>query len=359
MPFGLGRGLEAAGAEVASINARPPGAARFQRLARRDWTWEATTPAYAAVSGRWADREIRRQAPIHGVIAIGSGYLLKGPAPIATYDDLTVAQGTRQPFSPVHDVPPKQVARWIERQRRIYEGATACCAASHWAATSIAEDYSIDPAKIHVVGFGRNFEPLHRERSWTIPRFIFIGVEWERKHGPAVLDAFAAVRETHPDATLDLIGGHPEVDRPGVTGHGRLSLRSPEQRDRLHDLLGRATCLVLPSDFEAFGISYVDAGAAGVPSIGTTEGGAADAVGPGGFLVPPRDPQALLAAMLAFCDPELARERGRLAEAHSALFTWRAAAERILRCLRPPGVDITGLADFVDPSLRAQIHVPS
>jgi glycosyltransferase involved in cell wall biosynthesis len=260
---------------------------------------------------------------------------------------MTVAQGSRQPFSAVHDIEDRALDRWRERQRRIYTRSRACCAGSNWTAGSIRDDYGIDPGKVHVVGFGRNFEPESVERDWSVPRFLFIGIEWERKRGPAVLEAFAEVRARHPDATLDIVGGHPPLDAPGATGHGRLSLRSGEDRERLRALLHRATCLVLPSAFEAFGIAYVDAGAAGVPSIGTTVGGAPDAVGDGGVVVAPEDQRALVAAMLELARPDTARRLGERALAHSELFTWRAVAERLLRALRPPGLDLDGLAEFL------------
>jgi glycosyltransferase involved in cell wall biosynthesis len=113
-------------------------------------------------------------------------------------------------------------------------------------------------------------------------------------------------------------------------------------------MLERATCFLMPSAYEPFGIAYLDAGAAGVPSIGTTVGGAPDAVGPGGLLVDPGDQAALVTAMLELADPETARQLGALAASHSALFTWRAVAERVLRVLRPAGLD----ADSLSPALE-------
>jgi glycosyltransferase involved in cell wall biosynthesis len=202
----------------------------------------------------------------------------------------------------------------------------------------MSSDYGIDEEKIKVVGLGRNFEPVAGgERDWTTPRFLFIGVDWERKGGPAVLASFTRVRERHPAATLDLVGGHPAaIDAEGVRGHGRLSLGSAGERERLEALLGNATCMVLPSAFEAFGIAYVDAGAHGVPSIGTTIGGAADAVGAGGVLVDPADPIALERAMLDLCDAGTARRLGALASTNAGRLTWPKVAERVLAALAIP-----------------------
>lgn len=348
-PAGLCAGLTAAGAEIVPIDARAPGAATLLRLSRASWTAEATSPPLTAASSAWASLGTRRHGDLDGAVAIGSGYVLHASVPTATYDDLTVAQGIGQPWSAVSELSPRLAERWRRRQQRIYRRTSACCVGSGWTARSVRDDYGIEPERIHVVGHGRNFEPQPAERDWSTPHFLFVGVEWERKHGPLVLEAFAKVRESHPGATLDVVGGHPELDGAGVNGHGRLSLSRAEDRDRLEGLFQRATCLVLPSAFEAFGIAYVDAGAAGVPSIGTTEGGARTAVGEGGLLVAPGDLGALAAAMERLADPATAQRLGRLAIANSARFTWRAVAERFLRALRVPGVEEAGLAEFVEP----------
>lgn len=344
-PAGICDGLEAAGCEVVPIDARPPGTARLTR--RRGWTREAADPLYAAACGLTADLAIRRARPA-GVVAIGSGYLLNGHAPVATFEDETVAQASRQPSSPVSELTARQANRWRERQRRIYERSRGCGAGTGWIARSVAEDYGIDPAKVHVVGFGRNFDPVAAERDWSVPRYLFLGVDWKLKRGPEVLAAFAEVRRRIPAATLDVCSEHPPLDAPGVTGHGRLELGKAEDRAKLVSLLARATCLTVPSTREAFGIAYVDAAAAGVPSVGTTVGGAPETVGDGGLVVAPDDLDGLVAAMLQLADPETARAAGQRALARSALYTWPRVAERLLRILRPPGVEVEGLAEFIE-----------
>jgi glycosyltransferase involved in cell wall biosynthesis len=331
-PAGLRRGLTAAGAEPIAIDVRPPGFARAAGALGRPWTWEATNPVFAAACGAWADRRIAA-AGAAGAIAIGSGYALGRQVPFVSFEDETIAQALRQPGTPLAAVPERGLARWQRRQRRIYARARGCCVASRWAGGSVEEDYGVDPVKVHVVGCGRNLEQEVPERDWSRPRFLFAGVDWERKRGADVVEAFAAVRQRHPEASLDIVGGHPPLRALGVTGHGRLSLSDPEQRARLAALFAAATCHVLPSAYEPFGIAYLDAGAAGVPSIGTTVGGAADAVGAGGLLVEPGDVPALAASMLDLCDPALAARLGRLARENSDRFTWRAVAERVLAAL--------------------------
>lgn len=349
MPFGLLTGLAAVGANTVPVDARVPGTARVAHGLRMSWADVEASGVFALGGGARASRRIRR-AGVDGVVAIGSGYRLSVEAPVVTVEDMTVAQALRHPDPALKALGRSAGRRWRRRQQRIYEGSRACCVASAWAARSVHEDYEIPTGKIHVVGFGRNAEDREpAERDWNVPHFLWVGFDWERKRGAAVLDAFEAVRTMRPEATLDLVGHHPGVERDGVRCHGVLSLNSESGRRRYRELLDRATCFLMPSTYEPFGIAYLDAGATGVPSIGTTVGGAPDAVGPGGLVVDPNDEGALLAAMVELADPETARRLGRLAFEHSARFTWPTVAERILRALRPEGVDVEGLSSFLDP----------
>jgi glycosyltransferase involved in cell wall biosynthesis len=74
--------------------------------------------------------------------------------------------------------------------------------------------------------------------------------------------------------------------------------------------LKSAHVLVVPSSYEGFGIVYLEGMAFGLPTIGTTAGGASEIIRDGetGYLVPPDD-----AAMLAERLSRLARDRDLLA----------------------------------------------
>jgi glycosyltransferase involved in cell wall biosynthesis len=333
IPAGLAAGLKELGAQPVAVDARMPGSKRIARTFGMDWMAQTTNPFLAAAGGVRASAAIRRGG-FDGVVTIGSGYGLRSAAPRVSFDDMTVAQALAQADSEYGSVSRRAARRWRGRQLQAYERSQTCCVASEWAARSVIDDYGIDPAKVDVVGLGRNLPQQLVERDWREPHFLFIGIDWERKRGQAVVDAFAWVRDRHPVATLDLVGGHPPIEAPGVTGHGVLPLGSADGQARHAALLARSTCMVLPSSFEPFGIAYVDAGASGVPSIGTTNGGAASAIGDGGLLVDPNDQDGLLDAMLAMCNPDTAKHFGDRAFLHSAGFTWQAVGERVLLALK-------------------------
>lgn len=291
-------------------------------------------------------RRSLRDGRLDGVIQIGSNFTLPPGTAYVTLEDMTLRQASS--IHPVFNrMSPSVVERWEEARAEIYDRARMCAVASHWAADSLRTDYGVDPERIAVVGFGANHGAPSPLRDWSAPRFLFVGVEWERKGGPLVLRAFRRVRELHPDATLDVVGGHPPLQEEGVSAYGVLSQQRTEHRE-LVDLFARATCVVMPSLVEPFGIVHVEAASTGIPSIGSSVGGPADVLGEGaGVLVAPGDEEGLLRAMLQLADSATARAMGEVALERSRLYTWKLVAERLLRALEVQAPDGHALAGFL------------
>lgn len=342
--FGLTRALEELGVDLVRVSGQPPRrtvglVARGTRLRWRlteghvEDTWRrgigATRTRNAAARLR-----LRQAGAVGGVVQLGSDFLIRVPeVPLVTYDDMTIRQAAAVDYAYWRLA--GRDLRWrIDRQQAGYERAAACCTRSAWAAGSIVADYGIDAAKVKVVGVGRNHDiPIAPRRSWEQPTFLIVAKDWERKNGPRLLTAFAELRRHHPRARLHVVGGHPRIELPGVEAHGPLRLDDAAEKARLDELFGLATCFVMPSLHEPLGISYAEAGGAGIPSIGTVNGGAAEVIGPGGVVVDPEDERQIVAAMERFCDPAHAAAAGQRALEHARLYTWRRVAKRILNAL--------------------------
>ncbi|HSZ69081.1 MAG TPA: glycosyltransferase family 4 protein [Solirubrobacteraceae bacterium] len=303
-----------------------------------------------AARNRLMRRHLAAAGALDGVVQRCADMLLPVGCRIVTLEDSTVVQALEAyPWAHLQALSEREIHRYVERQRQIYEAAVACCGATHWASESIVKDYGIPAERVHTVGLGQNHELSDEPtpRDWSEPRYLFVGRRWLHKNGPVVLAAFARVRERHPKARFDVVGDHPRLDAPGVVGHGLFSLSDPGDQERLAALYRSATVFAMPSLHEAAGIVYVEAGGAGVPSIGTTNGGTATMIGDGGVVVDPLDAEQIFAAMLRLADPETAQRMGAIAYRHSRLFTWRKVAERLIRALAIPGLDTSGLADYL------------
>ena len=352
-PHGLARGLSAHGAEVLHIRAEPGLVVRLgaeslltalqiprtaadgpRDVLRRSHSAALLRPELGWLQARSVRRHLRGALDTAGVVQVGTGLAVPGGLPTVTHDDMTVIQAVEYGYPQWRLMSKRAINARIAVQRSAYERAVACCVTSDWARQSLVTDYGVPASKVHVVGVGRNLDiTAPPDRDWSRPRFLFIGKDWERKNGPAILRAFERLRNHIPEATLDLVGGHPPIEHRGVSGHGLLRISHAEERRRLSQLLSHATCFVMPSLFEPFGIVFAEASAAGIPSIGTTMGGCADLLEGCGRVVDPYDEGALLAAMLELSEPAVAERAGRLARERADALTWPAVGGRILRAL--------------------------
>lgn len=306
-----------------------------------------TTPELRVLTWAWnAANRRRRSAAADAWVVPAGGFGSPVSGKVVTLSEIAPGQLTRlgadraSAFG-MPGLTEGGLAAVARQQLVLHRRADACCVASSWAATALVEEHQIPADRVHVVGYGPNAEvPSPNGRRWTTPRFLFVGNDWIRKNGESVVRSFRRLHEVIPEARLDLVGHHPPVDLAGVTGHGPIGIDDPGGRDRLGRLFAEATCFVMPSSVEPFGIVYIEAARAGIPSIGSTIGGTGTSIGDGGVLVEPGDDQALYRAMTELSDPERARALGRRAQARSGAFTWTKMAERIVRA--------TGLLD--DPS---------
>ncbi|CCH85902.1 Glycosyl transferase group 1 (fragment) [Modestobacter italicus] len=246
---------------------------------------------------------------------------------------MTVPQALQHGYGRWPHVGAGTVRRRTDLQREVYSSARVCCTESSWAAAAIARDFDVPWDRLAVVGTGTTEVGLSAARDWSVPRFLFVGLDWQRKNGDRVVRAFIRLHRDHPQATLDVVGGHPPLDVAGVRTHGVLRRDSPADRARLAELFAVSTCFVMPSLFEPAGIVFTEAAAAGLPSVGGTVGGSIDLIGDAGRVVDPADDGAVETAMRELADPATAARLGGVARARGELFTWRAVAARLLDAL--------------------------
>lgn len=353
-PAGLARAFQELGHEVIPLSAQPPQVwdVRALRLLAlpyvlpelapmlRGQSWGETAAlargtsrislGYKALGSAMMRRALKAAGRLDLVVRLGTSFEVAHPC-VVTYEDLTVRQVIRAGWDDWARLDKFSQDRRVSAQGRAYRSASAVCAATPWAARSMLKEYGASPKKVHAVGIGINRSIPARHRNWQTPRFLFVGKDWVDKNGPTLLEAFAHVHAMVPEATLDVVGHHPRIDQPGVQGHGFQPLGSPESQRLMHELYGRATCLVVPTSFEPAGIVYLEAAGAGIPSIGPSSGGAGDLIGRGGMTVAPGNTQELVAAMMHMTDATAAQSMGVIARQRAPLFTWLATAQRILQ----------------------------
>jgi glycosyltransferase involved in cell wall biosynthesis len=231
--------------------------------------------------------------------------------------------------------------QWLALERSIYESATVVFTRSTDVAADLVRFYDIPADKVECVYAGSNVdvedagEPNNGD--YGNQRILFVGVDWRRKGGPELLEAFKSVLRKYPDAHLTIAGADIHLDAPNCTVLGNVS---PEKLSRYYS---EASVFCLPTRLEPFGIAFVEAMMHRLPIVGTRVGAVPDMIeeGVNGYLVEPGQPGALAEALCKLlASPQRCREFGARSYAKAAeQYTWTGTGQRIrARILRALGI---------------------
>jgi glycosyltransferase involved in cell wall biosynthesis len=167
------------------------------------------------------------------------------------------------------------------------------------------------------------------------PVVLFAGRLASNKGLPILVNAFEAVHKTHPAARL-ILAGEDQGWRARLEAIARVPILFTGHLDdaTYRSALAAADLLVLPSEWEAFGIVLAEAMACGTPVVATRVGGAPDVVQDGisGKLVEYGDIHALAEAMSSLlADPDMRCRMGAAGRMRAfAEYSWDAVVERTL-----------------------------
>jgi phosphatidyl-myo-inositol dimannoside synthase len=202
------------------------------------------------------------------------------------------------------------------------------------------QDYEVPDERVHALR--EELELADAPMLVTASRIV------ERKGHDTIIRALPQLLQLFPDLAWVVTGDGPMAEQLssqaqalGVADSVRLLGRV--DRACLATLYAAADLYVMPSRpvrgklAEGLGLAYLEAAAAGTPSVATNFGGIPDAVvdGETGLLVEPDDPYALAGAISELLgDDERRSAMGRAArERVRAQFTWTRVAERFLDAL--------------------------
>ena len=195
--------------------------------------------------------------------------------------------------------------------RRVLDAADLIVAVSQTTANDLTRLLRISPQRIRVVWSGvddfflqnGNAEPaLIRE-----PYVLFVGTPEPRKNLPRLVDAIKVLRSRGFVERLVVAGGggwgKVNVASDGVQMLGTVS------DGELANLYAHSSCLALPSLYEGFGLTAIEAMAAGTPVIASRAGALPEITGNAAVLVDPYDVNAIATGI-----EQAIRERERLRE---------------------------------------------
>lgn len=231
--------------------------------------------------------------------------------------------------------------KWIDLEKQVYSNASKVFVRSSNIQTSVVEQYEQPIGKVHCVYAGNNVEVTEtpaKEKSYTHQNILFVGIDWERKGGPALVEAFKLVRQKHPSATLTIVGANPDLELENCKVVGKV------KPSELNSYYETATLFCMPTRVEPFGIAFLEAMQASLPIIGTNVGAIPDFLQNewNGFLIEPGDVAGMANALIKLLDdPSLCRLYGeRNFNLIKERYSWTAVSQKfrqhILEVLEQP-----------------------
>ena len=220
---------------------------------------------------------------------------------------------------------------WISLEREIYQSATCVFVPGEHVLRSLQEQYGCEEGRTRCVHAGINFlestpPPLHND-DFGNQTISFVGVDWPRKGGPELIEAFECVRQRLPGARLTIIGCSPAVSGPGIHIAGRIPIKEVAR------FLSESSVFCLPSRIEPFGIAVLEAFACGLPAVVTRIGALAGLVHDGqtGRVVEPGNSSALAEALIELLsDPGKCRRYGEAGRKYAVENgTWDAVGDKL------------------------------
>ncbi len=297
----------------------------------------------------WPPIENWLEGSIDVVHAVAMGF------PVATRKPLVVT---------VHDIGPlthpeffSQVRPWVSERslKQAVEKADAILCVSRATA---------DEVELHVGGglgnrlqviyegvARRFFEPPNTDCLMSLegmpegdaPFLMAAGKISPRKNIARVIQALAMLGDAIPHY-LVLVGGSGWdadetlglMNNPAIAE--RIHFLGYVSDEQLHALYSSASAYIHPSLFEGFGLTVLEAMAAGCPVVTSNVSSLPEVAGEAALLVDPMDLTAMADAIQTIClDESLAESLIARGRARAATFTWDRCAEQVARVYRSVG----------------------
>jgi glycosyltransferase involved in cell wall biosynthesis len=276
---------------------------------------------------------------------LGRGFVerLAGPLDVFHFSDwMFPPQRSGVRATTIFDLIPVHFPDWVapltrRMHDRKYRNAARTCdvifAISSFSADDIAETLAVDRDRIHVAypGVDPRYSQDGEAADLGYPYVLAVSTLEPRKNLPTLIEAFALLRQQHPELALAVAGAEGWGERPDLEQEGVRWLGYVPDSE-LPGLYRSAEAFVYPSLFEGFGMPIVDAMACGTTVVSSAHPSLDEASGEVALRAEPNSAKSFAAAIeRALSEGAERRARGL---AHAGRFTWQACAEAVLEGYR-------------------------
>lgn len=247
----------------------------------------------------------------------------------------------------VHDLLPLRSPEEYPRQQHYFRHyvpavlreSRAVIVSSESTRRDLVDFYRLPPDRLHVVLLGHDpdrFAPAVPASTDGVPYALFVGNVMPHKNLLRLVEAFAA-GTAGVTARLVIRGwgraAHVQAlqERIGALGIGdRVDWQPYAADEELPVLYRRARMLLLPSLYEGFGLTALEAMACGTPVVVSNRSSLPEVVGDAAVFVDPEDPLAIASAIhRLFTDDTLATSLAEHGLARARLFSWERTARAV------------------------------
>jgi glycosyltransferase involved in cell wall biosynthesis len=233
--------------------------------------------------------------------------------------------------------------RWLTR--RCAQRAAIVLTDSKFSQSEILKHYRLDPARIRVIPPGisprHDAASIEEARSASERLVLYVGSIFNRRRLPDLVAAFALVSRSVSDARLVIVGDDrswPPVGLADVIGSHGLSERVTIERyvsdAELAGLYARASAFAFLSEYEGFGLTPLEALAAGVPIVVLNTTVAREVYGDAAHYVAAGDIRGTAETLTGLLrDPRSAEPAMRHAATVLARYSWESCASATLEAI--------------------------
>lgn len=276
-------------------------------------------------------------------------------------DSIPPQRGARRHVITIHDLHYLHYPQFMTAaSRRHYRGqiAWAVQAADHILVSSRATQTDLvnllnvpaEKMTVHMLGVDSTFTPLpddavrQTRAGLGLPEsyILFVGTFEPRKNIPSLMKAYARLRDDLPDTPpLVMVGRRGWLYDEIFQAVDTLKLADAviwlenAPYAALPAIYNGAAVLVLPSHYEGFGLTALEAMACGTPTVVANRSSLPEVVGDTGLLIDPDDPDAIADAVRrVLIESDLGEHMRSAGLARAATFTWQRTAETTLAVYR-------------------------
>ena len=217
---------------------------------------------------------------------------------------------------------------------KIYQDATLLFTFGSLVKWSLINQYKVGGQKVITAFAGSNIpDPVSLNvQKYQSKNILFVGVEWERKGGPILVEVFKRLIKKYPDASLTIVGCKPDISLPNCKIVGRIPV------EEVGEYYNQASVFCLPTLREPFGIVFIEAMKYRLPIIANKIGSLPDLVKDNynGYLINNNIDDYTSAICMLFEYPEKCRQLGdngfNFAETK---FSWKLVGGKIKEHIEP------------------------